>query len=81
MPGAIDWPSVHAEALEVLRGYIQIDTSNPPGNEAPAARYLGRLLEAEADCKSSGAPEATICSRALLEIAVNAPTRRRRRAG
>jgi DNA polymerase-3 subunit delta len=45
------------------------------------ARALGRLLDAEADCKRSGAPEATICSRALLEIAINAPSRRRRRAG
>jgi DNA polymerase-3 subunit delta len=44
------------------------------------ARALGRLLDAEVDCKRSGAPEATICSRALLEIAVNAPSRRRRRA-
>ena len=44
------------------------------------ARTLGRLLDAEADCKRSGAPEATICSRALLEITVNAPSRRRRRA-
>ncbi|MHA1153631.1 MAG: DNA polymerase III subunit delta [Alphaproteobacteria bacterium] len=44
------------------------------------ARALGRLLEAESDCKRSGAPENTICSRALLEIAVNAPSRRRRRA-
>ena len=45
---------------------------------AALARALGRLLEAEADCKSSGAPEATICARALLEITVNAPSRRRR---
>ncbi len=45
------------------------------------ARALNRLLEAEADCKRSGAPEATLCSRALLEITVNAPARRRRRAG
>ena len=45
---------------------------------AALARALARLLEAEADCKSSGAPEATICARALLEIAVNAPSRRRR---
>ena len=44
------------------------------------ARALGRLLEAEADCKRGGAPEVAICSRALLEIAVNAPARRRRRA-
>lgn len=45
------------------------------------ARALGRLLEAESDCKRSGAPEATICARALLEIGINAPSRRRRRAG
>ncbi len=45
------------------------------------ARVLGRLLEAESDCKRGGAPEATICSRALLAIAVNAPSSRRRRAG
>jgi acetylornithine deacetylase/succinyl-diaminopimelate desuccinylase-like protein len=43
----IDWPVVAAEALEVLRAYLRIDTSNPPGREAPAARYLGSLLEAE----------------------------------
>ena len=42
-----DWPSVQAEALDALREYLRIDTSNPPGNEAPAARYVGGLLEAE----------------------------------
>ncbi|MCK9487093.1 MAG: M20/M25/M40 family metallo-hydrolase [Dehalococcoidia bacterium] len=44
---AIDWPAVHAEALEILRAYLRIDTTNPPGNEAPAARYLGALMAAE----------------------------------
>ena len=43
----IDWPAVHAEALDILVRYLRIDTSNPPGREAPAARFLGRLLEAE----------------------------------
>ena len=47
MPAAIDWDSVHAEALDVLVRYLRIDTSNPPGNEAPAARFLGELIEAE----------------------------------
>ena len=47
MADAIDWPAVHAEALEILVRYLRIDTSNPPGDEAPAARYLGGLLEAE----------------------------------
>ncbi len=42
------------------------------------ARALARLIEAEADCKRGGAPDATICARTLLEIAVNAPSRRRR---
>ncbi|QFG02574.1 M20/M25/M40 family metallo-hydrolase [Tepidiforma bonchosmolovskayae] len=44
---AIDWPAVHREALEILVQYLQIDTSNPPGNEKPAARFLGAISEAE----------------------------------
>ena len=44
---AIDWPAVHREAADILRRYLRIDTSNPPGREAPAARFLGGLLEAE----------------------------------
>lgn len=44
---AIDWPAVHAEALDVLQRYLRINTTNPPGNEAEAARFLGALLEAE----------------------------------
>lgn len=44
---AIDWPAVHREALDILTGYLRIDTSNPPGREAPAARFLGAFLAAE----------------------------------
>jgi len=44
---AIDWPAAHTEALDILSAYLRIDTRNPPGNETPAARYLGGLLEAE----------------------------------
>jgi len=43
----MEWQPVFAEALEIFVRYLQIDTSNPPGNEAPAARYLGSLLERE----------------------------------
>lgn len=42
-----DWPSIHREALDIFVRYLQIDTSNPPGNEKPAARFLGSLCEAE----------------------------------
>jgi acetylornithine deacetylase/succinyl-diaminopimelate desuccinylase-like protein len=38
---------VHREALDIFVRYLQIDTSNPPGNEKPAARFLGALCEAE----------------------------------
>ena len=41
----IDWNAVNAEALGHFVSYLQIDTSNPPGNEAPAARWLGAILE------------------------------------
>lgn len=43
----VDWAAVHAEALGVLREYLRIDTTNPPGDEAKAARFLGGLIEAE----------------------------------
>lgn len=47
MASAIDWPRVHREALAIFKEYLRIDSSNPPGREAEAARYLGRLIEAE----------------------------------
>ena len=47
MPDAIDWPRVHAEALDVFQRFLRIDTSNPPGHETPAARFLQGILEAE----------------------------------
>ena len=51
MTTPIHWPDIHAEALDILTRYLRIDTSNPPGNEAPAAHFLGDLLAAEGfDC-------------------------------
>jgi LacI family transcriptional regulator len=43
----MDLAPVFAEALDILVRYLRIDTSNPPGNEKPAARFLGSLLESE----------------------------------
>lgn len=45
--GAIDWREVAGEGVEILRRYLRIDTRNPPGNEAEAARFLGGILEGE----------------------------------
>lgn len=36
-----------SEAIRWLRGYLRIDTTNPPGNETAGARYLERILRAE----------------------------------
>jgi acetylornithine deacetylase/succinyl-diaminopimelate desuccinylase-like protein len=43
----MDWSRAHAEALDIFVRYLQIDTSNPPGNEKPAARFLGAIIESE----------------------------------
>ncbi len=44
---AIDWDEVTKEATDILSRYIAIDTTNPPGNEEPAARFLAGLIERE----------------------------------
>lgn len=40
----IDWDVVAAEAVDLLRRYIRIDTTNPPGNEHLAADFLAGVL-------------------------------------
>lgn len=43
----IDWEEANEEALDLLSELIQIDTSNPPGNETEVARYLKSILDEE----------------------------------
>jgi acetylornithine deacetylase/succinyl-diaminopimelate desuccinylase-like protein len=48
-------PALAGEVVELLRDLIRIDTSNPPGNETPAAELLAeRLTEAGAECELVG---------------------------
>ena len=42
-----DFTAAHAELVELLRGFIRIDTSNPPGNETRACDYLKPFLDRE----------------------------------
>ena len=50
MPGGdpdhpdIDWSAVEKEAGELLSQVVQIDTSNPPGNETAAAQFWQNIL-------------------------------------
>lgn len=43
----IDWDAVTSEAVGLLREYLRIDTSNPPGNEALAVEFLAGVLAGE----------------------------------
>src|SRR5215469_3050891 len=44
---SINWEQQKAEILRHHRALVQIDTSNPPGNETKAAEYLKGVLDAE----------------------------------
>ncbi|MBK6561165.1 M20/M25/M40 family metallo-hydrolase [Candidatus Amarobacter glycogenicus] len=47
MTASIDWDAATTEAVSLLREYLRIDTSNPPGNERPAVEFLRGILAAE----------------------------------
>ena len=46
-PGTLNWKTVEAETLKHFQALIKFDSSDPPGNEKPAADYIKQLLEAE----------------------------------
>ena len=43
----IDWKAVESETLRHFKALVQIDTSNPPGNESRAVDYVKQVLERE----------------------------------
>lgn len=45
-PG-VDWPRVETETMEHFQAVLRFNTSDPPGNERPAAEYLKQVLERE----------------------------------
>lgn len=40
-----DWKATLDEAVQILSGFIKLDTSNPPGNEIKGAQYLKAFLD------------------------------------
>ena len=42
-----DWRRIEEETMRHFQALIRIDTSDPPGNEAPAVEYLKSVLERE----------------------------------
>ena len=45
--GAVDFGKLYTDALGWLQGLIRINTTNPPGNELAAAKYLAGILQQE----------------------------------
>jgi acetylornithine deacetylase/succinyl-diaminopimelate desuccinylase-like protein len=46
-PASPDWSKIEAETLAHFQAVVRFDTSDPPGNERPAADYLKQVLEKE----------------------------------
>src|SRR5437763_13489402 len=46
-PGEADWKALADEATALLSQYLRIKTTNPPGNEIAAARWLASVLQRE----------------------------------
>ncbi len=42
-----DWDAIGLEAVGHLKALLRIDTTNPPGNERPAADYIAGVLDRE----------------------------------
>ncbi|RLC75410.1 MAG: hypothetical protein DRI61_14975 [Chloroflexi bacterium] len=43
----MDWESIREEAVKYLQDLVRINTTNPPGNETPAAGYVADVLRKE----------------------------------
>lgn len=46
-PKPIDWAALDSEAVHTLSSYLQVNTTNPPGNEIGAIKFLKAILEKE----------------------------------
>lgn len=42
-----DWPALEEEAVTLLSHYLQVDTTNPPGNETRGAEFFKALFDRE----------------------------------
>ena len=45
--GSLNWKALEDEAVALLGRYIQIDTTNPPGNEIKAAQFFKEIFDRE----------------------------------
>ena len=43
----INWPAYQDLAVDLMRQYLRVNTSNPPGNEIEAAKFLKAIFDKE----------------------------------
>lgn len=43
----IDWPAYQDMAVDLMRQYLRVNTSNPPGNEIEAAKFFKAIFDKE----------------------------------
>src|SRR5689334_25313519 len=41
----IDWPRYQDMAVDLMQQYLRVNTSNPPGNELEAAKFLKKVFD------------------------------------
>ena len=41
----MDWQKIGEEAVELTRGYLRVNTTNPPGGETAGTRFLAEVLD------------------------------------
>jgi hypothetical protein len=46
--GTIDWPRYQDMAADLMQQYLRVNTSNPPGNELEAAKFLKKIFDQNA---------------------------------
>ena len=62
----MDYAKIGDEAVDLLRRYLTIDTTNPPGNEIVGARFLAEVLDGdgiESEIVESGPGRANLRAR------------------
>ena len=62
----IDWAALGDETVDLLRRYLMIDTTNPPGNEIAGTRFLAEVLAREgieSETIEAAPGRASLCAR------------------
>src|SRR6185503_18805103 len=65
-PGVMDWKALGEETIDLLRRYLTIDTTNPPGRETEGARFLAGVLERDgiaSECAESAEGRGNVVAR------------------